>query len=262
MKIHPTAIVHPEAQLAKGVEVQPFSIIGAGVRIGAGTVVGPHCILDGDTIIGEGNRFASGAQIGILTQDLKHNPELPGKTLIGHRNVIREYATITASTMQTANQPGRVTSVGDDNLIMCYVHIGHDCHIGNHCIIASYSGLSGHVDVHDYANIAGMAALHQETRVGTHAFVGGMSRVTMDCVPYMITAGIPPHVSAPNTIGMERRGLSPELRAHVKEMYRIMFRSKLNTTQALAEIERSVDDSPERRCFVDFVRSSVRGISK
>ncbi len=262
MKIHPMAIVHPEAQLAEGVEVQAFSIIGPKVRIGAGTVVGPHCVIDGDTIIGEYNRLASGAQVGILTQDLKHNPGLPGRARIGDRNVIREYATITASTMQSEDQLDRVTTVGDDNLIMTYVHLGHDCHIGNHCIIASYSGLSGHVDVHDYANIAGMVALHQETRVGMYAFVGGMSRVTMDCAPYMITAGIPPHVSAPNMVGMERRGLSPEVRGRAKEMHRIMFRSKLNTSQALAEIERSVDDTPERHCFVDFVRSSSRGVTK
>jgi UDP-N-acetylglucosamine acyltransferase len=256
------AIVHPEAQLADGVEVQAFSIIGPKVHIGKGTVVGPHCVIDGDTVIGENNRFASGAQIGILTQDLKHNPDLPGRTRIGNRNVIREFATITASTMQTADQADRVTSVGDDNLIMTYVHLGHDCHVGNNCIIASYSGLSGHVDVFDHANIAGMVALHQEVRVGSYSFVGGMSRITMDCAPFMITAGIPPKVSAPNSVGMERRGLTPEARGRVKEMYKIMFRSKLNTSQALAEIERSVEDSPERKVFVEFVRGSLRGVTK
>jgi UDP-N-acetylglucosamine acyltransferase len=219
-------------------------------------------VIDGDTVIGEGNRFASGAQIGILTQDLKHNPDLPGQTRIGDRNVIREFATITASTMQTADQADRVTSVGDDNLIMTYVHLGHDCHVGNHCIIASYSGLSGHVDVFDHANIAGMVALHQEVRVGSYSFVGGMSRITMDCAPFMITAGIPPKVSAPNSVGMERRGMTPEARARVKEMYKIAFRSKLNTSQALAEIERSVEDSPERTVFLDFVRGSLRGVTK
>jgi len=262
MKIHPTAIVHPGAQLAEGVEVQPYSIIGAHVRIGAGTVVGPHCVIDGDTVIGEDNRISATAQIGIRTQDLKHNPALPGQVRIGHRNTIREFVTISTSTMQTADQVDRVTSLGDDNLLMCYVHVGHDCHIGSHCIIANSVGISGHIEIGDYANIAGVAALHQEVRVGPYAFVGGMSRVVMDCAPYMITGGIPIRCTSPNMIGLERRGFSPEARARVKEIHRIMFRSKLNTTQALAEIERSVDDSPERQCFIDFVRGSIRGITK
>lgn len=262
MNIHPMAIVHPDAELAADVEVQAFSIIGPQVRIGAGTLVGPHCVIDGDTQIGEGNRFSSGAQVGIPTQDLKHDKSLIGKTRIGDRNVIREFATITASTVPDAGQAERVTSIGDDNLIMTYVHIGHDCHIGNGCILASYSALAGHVDVHDYANIAGMAAFHQEVRVGGHTFIGGMARVTMDCAPYMITAGSPTRCAGPNLIGLERRGFSPEARARVKELYRIMFRSKLNTTQALAEIDRSVDASPEREYFVEFVRSSARGVTK
>lgn len=262
MNIHPMAIVHPDAELAADVEVQAFSIIGPRVRIGRGTIVGPHCVLDGDTIIGEHNRFSSGAQVGIPTQDLKHDLSLVGKTRIGDRNVVREFATITASTVPSADQADRMTSIGNDNLLMTYVHIGHDCHVDNHCIIASYCALAGHVDVHDYANIAGMAAFHQDVRVGAHAFIGGMSRVTMDCAPYMITAGNPPRCAGPNAVGMERRGVSPEARARVKELHRIMFRSKLNTTQALAEVERSVDASPERDYFVEFVRNSARGVTK
>lgn len=262
MKIHPSAVVHPEAQLAEGVEIQPYSIIGPRVRIGAGTVVGPHCVIDGDTVIGEGNRFYSGAQIGIPTQDLKHNTALPGRARIGNNNVIREFVTFSASTMQTAEQTDRVTSLGDGNLLMCYAHIGHDCHVGSQCIIANATGLSGHIEVEDFANIGAMVGVHQEVRIGTHAFVGAMSRVGMDCVPYMITGGSPCRCASPNHVGLERRGFSPEARARVKELYRIMFRSKLNTTQALAEIERSVEGSPERARFVDFVRGSVRGIQK
>ena len=262
MNIHSMAIVHPDAELAADVEVQAFSIIGARVKIGRGTVVGPHCVIDGDTIIGADNRFSSGAQVGIPTQDLKHDKRLIGKTRIGDRNVIREFATITASTVPTADQADRVTSIGNDNLIMTYVHVGHDCHIGNGCILASYCALAGHVDLHDFANLAGMAACHQDVRVGAYTFVGGMSRVTMDCAPYMITAGNPPRCAGPNLVGLERRGFSAEARARVKELHRIMFRSKLNTTQALAEIDRSVDASPEREYFVEFVKKSARGVTK
>lgn len=262
MRIHPTAIVHPDAELAEDVEVQAYSIIGPQVRIGAGTVVGPHCVIEGDTVIGSGNRFHSGGQIGILTQDLKHNPELPGQCRIGDNNVIREYVTITASTMQTPDQDDRVTSLGDNNLLMCYVHVGHDCHIGNHCIIASYAGVSGHIVVDDYANIAGLTALHQDIRVGSYAFVGGMSRVSKDAAPFMVSAGIPCRCHSPNTVGLQRHGFGKERRTAIKEMYKIMFRSKLNTTQALEEIVRSVDDSDDRRYFVDFVRNSIRGITK
>lgn len=262
MNIHSMAIVHPGAKLASDVEVQAFSIIGPGVKIGRGTIVGPHCVIDGDTEIGEDNRFSSGAQVGIPTQDLKHDKSLIGRTRIGNRNVVREFATITASTMPTKDQADRVTSLGDDNLVMTYVHIGHDCHVGNGVILASYCALAGHVDVHDFANIAGMAACHQDVRVGAHTFVGGMSRVTMDCAPYMITAGNPPRCAGPNLVGLERRGFSAEARARVKELHRIMFRAKLNTTQALAEIDRSVDASPEREYFVEFVKNSARGITK
>lgn len=262
MSIHPTAIVHPDAELAADVEIQAYSVIGPQVRIGAGTVVGPHSVIEGDTVIGEHNVFRSGVQIGILTQDLKHNPELPGQCRIGNHNVIREYATITASTMHTPADTDRVTSLGDHNLVMCYAHIGHDCHIRNHCIIASYAGVSGHIEVHDHANIAGLVALHQEIRVGSYSFVGGMSRVSKDCVPYMVTAGIPCRCHAPNMIGLQRHGFDKEARARIKEMYKIMFRSNLNTTQALEEIERSVDDTEERRYFTDFVRNSIRGITK
>lgn len=261
MKIHPTAIVHPDAELADDVEIQPYAVIGPNVRIGAGTVIGPHCVVDGNTTIGERNLISAGAQIGMRSQDLKHDPKLYGKLRIGNDNVIREFVTLSTNTMRNAGETERITSVGDHNFLMCYVHVGHDCHIGNHTVIASYTGLSGHIDIHDYANIAGLSALHQHIRVGGYSFVGGMSRVSKDCLPYMLTADTPCRCHGPNTVGLQRLGIGKEGRARIKEMYKILCRSNLNTTQAVAEIEVSIDDSPERRYLLDFIASSKRGVT-
>lgn len=262
MNIHPSAIIHPDAQLAEDVEVQAFSIIGPKVRIGAGTRVGPHCVIEGDTIIGERNRFFSGAQIGILSQDLKHNQNLLGRTVIGDDSTFREFVTVTASSKPSEEEHDRRTSVGDGCLLMSYVHVGHDCHVGNSNILASYVGLAGHVDMEDNINVGGQAGFHQDVRVGCFAFVGGMTRTTKDVPPYMIVEGSPCRCLGPNTIGLERNGFDKEARTRVKELHKIMYRSKLNTTQALEEIERSVDDSEERNHFVEFVRQSPRGIAK
>ena len=262
MNIHSSAIIHPDAQLADDVEVQAFSIIGPNVTIGAGTCVGPHCVITGDTVIGERNRFSSGAQIGILSQDLKHNEDLLGRTTIGNDNTIREYVTITASTMPTEEDRDRVTSVADGCLLMTYVHVGHDCHVGDANIFAAYVGLAGHVDTESNVNVGGQSGIHQDVAVGCYAFVGGMTRLTKDAPPYMIVEGSPCRCIGPNTIGLERSGFDKAARARVKEMYKITHRSNMNTTQALEEIERSIDESEERNHFVEFVRQSRRGISK
>jgi UDP-N-acetylglucosamine acyltransferase len=262
MNIHPSAIIHSEAQLADDVEVQAFSIIGPKVTIGAGSCVGPHCVITGDTVIGERNRFFSGAQIGILSQDLKHNEDLLGRTLIGNDNTFREFVTITGSTIPTKEDYDRMTSVADGCLLMTYVHLGHDCHIGNSNIFAAYVGLAGHVDTENNVNIGGQTGVHQDVCLGCYAFVGGMTRTTKDVPPYMIVEGSPCRCIGPNTIGLERNGFDREARARVKELYKITYRSKLNTTQALEEIDRSVDESEERNHFVEFVRQSARGIAK
>ena len=262
MNIHPTAIVHPDAVVATDVVIHPYAIIGPQVRIGAGTVVGPHCVIDGRTTIGERNQFFAGGQIGARSQDLKSAPELHGRLTIGNDNVIREFVTLTANTMRNAGEKDRMTSVGNGNLLMCYVHIGHDCKIGNNTVIASYAGLSGHVEVHDYANVGGLSALHQFTRVGSYSFVGGMSGVSKDCLPYMLSSGYPCHCHGPNTIGLKRAGFDKAARIRVKEMYKILCRANLNTTQAVHEIGRSIDDSPEKQYLLDFIESSDRGVTK
>ncbi|MDX9971521.1 MAG: acyl-ACP--UDP-N-acetylglucosamine O-acyltransferase [FCB group bacterium] len=262
MKIHSTAIVDARAELADDVEVQPYTIIGPQVRIGAGTVVGPHCVLDGRTVIGENNRIFSGAQIGVLCQDLKHHPDMTGRCIIGDNNQIREHVTISASSMESAEDDERATSLGSDCLLMAYAHIAHDCHVGDSVIMANSATLAGHVDIESYVTLSGLVAVHQFCAVGMYAFVGGLSRVTMDVLPYMMVEGNPPHCYGPNSVGLRRRGFDNDARARIKQMYKIMFRSDLNTTQALNTIEATIADSPERTHFLEFVRKSVRGVTK
>lgn len=262
MKIHPTAIVDPKAELADTVEVQPFTLVGPHVKIGANTVVGPHCVLDGRTTIGENNVIFSGAQIGVLSQDLKHKPGLIGRTQIGNHNIFREHVTVSACTLAGFDEEHRVTSIGDGCMFMAYSHVAHDCHVGNGVVMANCASLAGHVDIEDNAILGGLSGIHQECVVGRMAFVGGLSRVARDVPPYMIVDGNPAQCCGPNTVGLKRNGMDNVQRARVKQMYKIMFRSDLNTTQALHEIESVVEDSDERTHFLDFVRKSIRGITK
>jgi len=262
MKLHPSAIIDPNAELADDVEVQAYSIIGPHVKIGSGTVIGPHCVIDGRTEIGERNRTFSGAQIGVLSQDLKHKPELAGRCVIGDENMIREHVTISACTMTSLDDKDRVTSVGDRCMFMAYSHVAHDCHVGSRVIMANCASLAGHVNVEDGAILGGLVGVHQECVVGSLAFVGGLSRVAKDVPPYMIVDGNPATCCGPNTVGLKRNGYDTEERARIRQMYKIMFRSDLNTTQALQEIENSIESSPERDHFTGFVRNSVRGITK
>ncbi|GMU92886.1 MAG: acyl-[acyl-carrier-protein]--UDP-N-acetylglucosamine O-acyltransferase [Candidatus Hydrogenedentota bacterium] len=262
MKIHPTAVIDPKAELDSDVEVQPYSIIGPHVRIGPGTVVGPHCVIEGRTIIGRNNRFFSGAQIGVLSQDLKHKPGLIGRLEIGDGNVIREHASVSASTHSSEEDEHRVTTIGDNCLIMTCAHVGHDCHLGSYVILANYVAMAGHVMVEDRAIIGGLVAVHQFCRVGTLAMVGGTTRLWNDAPPYMITDGNPAAVPGPNKVGLQRNGFDEAARKRIKQMYKIMYRSSLNTTQALERIEAEVPASPERAHFVEFVRNSTRGITK
>ena len=260
MKIHETAIIHPNATLAEDVEVQPYTIIGEFVSIGEGTVVGPHCVIEGHTTIGKRNTFSSGAQIGVLSQDLKHGENLVGQTVIGDDNHFREHTSVSASTMEEDADDHRVTTIGSGGLFMANSHVAHDCHVGDNVIMANCVCLSGHVDVHDHVIIGGLSGVHQFSVIGTMAFLGGMTRAHKDAPPYMIVQGNPAHCLGPNTVGLQRHGFDKAQRDRIKRMYKIVYRSNLNTMQALREIENSVDDSEERNVFLDFVRKSERGI--
>lgn len=262
MNIHPTAIVDPRAQLAEDVEVQAYSIIGPHVSIGAGSVVGPHCVIDGRTVIGERNRFFSGAQIGVLSQDLKHKAGLVGRLTMGSDNVVREHASISASTHSIEADEHRVTSIGSNCLIMTCAHVGHDSHIGSQVIIANYVAIAGHVEVEDKAIIGGLVAVHQFCRIGILAMIGGTTRVWNDAPPFMITDGNPARCGGPNKVGLQRNGYDDAARKRIKLMYKIVWRSHLNTSQALERIENEIEEAPDKRRFIEFVQTSTRGITR
>lgn len=261
MKIHPSAIVSPEAELAPDVEVGPFTIIDAQVSIGAGTCVGPHCVLTGRTSIGANNAFFSGAQIGILSQDKKHMEGLVGRCIIGAGNQFREFCTISASTLESEDDEGRATLIGSDCLFMAYSHVGHDSTVGDGVILSNSAALAGHVHIEERAVISGLCGVHQECTVGRLAFVGGMSGITQDIPPFFIAKGNPARVIGPNAVGLQRSGMDAETRGRIKQMHRLIYRSGLNTTQALAEIEARIEACPERDEMLAFVRRSKRGIA-
>lgn len=252
--IHATAVIHPSAVLGQGVQVGPYAVIGAHTQIGDGTRIGAHAVIEPFTTIGRDCQIYPHAVVGGEPQDLKYAGE-ESLTIIGDRNVIREFVTINRATGE-----GEVTRIGDDNLIMAYVHVAHNCIVGSGVVLANNATLAGHVTIEDFATVGGLTGIHQFSRVGTMAMVGGMSRITQDCPPYMTTEGNPPKVFGPNTIGLRRRGLSSEARTAIKKAYRLLYRSGLNSTQALSEME-AMAEIHEVRHLMNFVRNSERGLS-
>lgn len=258
--IHSTALIDPTVELADDVEVMAFTIIEEQVTIGPGSVIGPHCVIGKGTVMGENNRSYSGAQIGVAPQDLKHLRTAIGKTFIGDNNIFRESVTISSSTVYREDDTEKVTRIGDNCLFMACSHVAHDCSIGNRVVLANSAGLAGHVEVHDGAIMGGLAGVHQFCRIGAMAFIGGMSRINMDALPYMIMEGHPARCYGPNVVGLTRNGFSKEAIARIRRVFKIMYRSGLNTSQALKEIEKNIEDSDEKRVLIDFVKSSRRGI--
>lgn len=256
MAIHKTAIVDEKAILAKDVEVGPHTIIGKKVRIGAGTVVGANVVIEGNTVIGENCHIFTGAIIGNPPQDLKYKGE-DTKVIIGDRTVIREYVTVNRGTVSAGE-----TKVGNDCLLMAYVHIAHDCVVGNRVILANNGTLAGHVEIEDGAIIGGLTAIHQFTKIGTLAIIGGASRVNQDVLPYTKSAGNPLKLFGLNSIGLERNNVSVETRAELKKAYKLMFRNEKNTTQALADLEAFENKSKELEHFIFFIKNSHRGITR
>ena len=256
VSIHDTAIVDRGAELGPGVQVGPYAIIGPGVRIGANSRIGPRVLIEKDTTVGVSCRVANGAVLGTDPQDLKYEGEKTHLE-IGDRTVIREFATLNRGTAAA----GR-TMVGSDCLLMAYCHIAHDCEIGNHVIISNATNMAGHVQIEDWAIVSGLVAIHQFVRIGSHAFVGGGSRINRDVPPFCKATGNPsPKLYGLNTVGLDRRGFSPDVRRRLKSTYRVLFQSEWNLSRAL----RKVADDPELMCpevgyFLDFIRSSERGI--
>lgn len=254
-RIHPTAIVSPEAEIDSTVEIGPYTIIEGPVKIGANTRILSHAHISGDTTIGENNEIHMGAIVGHLPQH-KHYSNTDSGVIIGNGNVIREYASI-----HRAYHPGENTILGDDNFLMGYSHVAHDCKVGNRIVLANGALLAGHATVEDGANISGNVAVHQYVRIGSLAMIGGLARVSKDVPPFMLVEGNST-VRGINSVGIRRAGFSLADRTAVKEAYRTIYRSGRNVPQALEFLESCGDIPPAVQQIIAFIRNSVRGICR
>lgn len=252
--IHPTAIIHPDAELGVGVEVGPYSIIEGTVKIGDRTKIGERVSIKGHTTIGADNEVFTGAVIGSITQDKKFKGGI-SYLKIGDRNKIREYVT-----MNPGTDEGTETVVGNDNLIMAYAHVAHDCVLGNHITLANNGTLAGHVLIDDRAIIGGFGAVHQFVRIGYLAIIGGCSKVVQDIPPYMMVDGHPAKAIGLNSVGLERANVSSDEKMILKRAYKILFRSELPPKSALKKIEEELQKTESINRLIDFLRKSERGI--
>jgi len=255
LSIHPTAIIADTASVADDVVVGPYSIIGEEVEIGPGCRIESHVVISGPTRIGENNRIYQFASVGDDPQDQKYRGE-PTRLEIGNGNTIREYCTISRGSIQDQS----LTSIGDDNWIMAYVHIAHDCRIGSHCIFANNATLAGHVHVGDWAIFAGFTGAHQFCRIGAHAFLGMYAGTGRDVPAYTMIGGQPPSPKGINSEGLKRRGFSSEQIRNIKNAYRIVYRRGLKLAEAVAQLEALVAEQPELEIFIKSLDASDRGI--
>ncbi len=252
MFIHPTAIVHPGAEIDEGVQVGPFTVIGENVRIGRGTVVMSSVVLDGWTTIGCDNVIYPGAAIGTAPQDLSYRGQR-SYVRVGDRNQIREYVTV----HRAADEDG-VTSVGSDNMFMAYVHIAHNCHVGNQVVMANYAGMAGHSLVEDQAVLGGLSGIHQFVRVGRLCMVGGLAKITKDLPPFSIVDGNPARIYGLNSRGLRRRQIPEESRLALKRGLRFLTSSGLNLGDAISAIRKGVHPCPEVDHLLGFLSSPSR----
>ena len=253
--IHPTALVHPGARLGDAVTVGAYTVIDEHVEIGPGTNVGHHCVLTGHTRIGGGNRIFHFVSLGEMPQDKKYQGE-PTRLEIGDGNTIREFCTLNCGTVQDVG----VTRVGNDNWIMAYVHIAHDCQVGSHTIFANSAQLAGHVHVDDYAILGGFTVVHQFCRIGAHCITGLSSVLVHDVPPYVTVAGNPAHAHGINAEGLRRRGFSAAAIDGLRRAYKTLYRSGLTLDQAKAALASEANSLPEASLLVDFLAASKRGI--
>ena len=254
-EVHPTAVVHPKAELASGTRVAPYAIVGDGVRVGRGTEIGAHVVLEGLVEIGERCRIFPGAVIGTPPQDLKYVEGIRSGVRIGDGNVIREYVTIHRSSLEEG-----WTEIGHGNFIMAGSHIAHDCKIGHGVIITNYAGLTGFVEVEDRAVISGLTGIHQFTRIGAVAYVGGCSKVVQDVPPYLIADGSPAQARGVNVVGLRRANVPAEIRQDLQRAFKILYRSGLSTPHALERIRAELPPSEQIAHLVGFIAASKRGI--
>jgi len=257
LSIHATAIVSPKAEIGRNCTIGPYSIIGDDVILHDNVRVDSHCVIEGPSEFGRGCIFFPFVSAGQVPHDLKYKGER-SRLLAGERNTFREFSTIHRGT----EMGGNVTEIGSDNLFMAQSHVAHDCRIGNHVIFANFASLAGHVLVEDYATIGAYSGVHQFCRVGRHAFIGASSVVVKDALPYARTVGNHARCYGPNSIGLRRRGFTDEEMRRISHAYRLLLRSKLNTTQALEAIQAELAGWPEIDYLIEFIKTSSRGVTK
>lgn len=255
--IHPTAIVDPKAEVADGAAVGPYAIVGGGVVLERGVEVGPHAVVRGNTVVGEGTRIFQFASVGEIPQDLKYKGE-DTRLRIGKRNLIREYVTLHPGTVGG----GGATTIGDGNFFMIGVHVAHDCHVGNGVVMANLTSLSGHVTIEDFAVLGGMVGVHQFTRIGTMAMVGGTAGVVQDVPPYTICSGNRARLYGLNLIGLKRRGVSGEVLRALRRAYQEVFLSGLPRREGVEKARRGANGLAEVDRFLTFIEKSERGVCR
>ncbi len=257
MSIDPRAVVSPRAEVAPDVEVGPYAVIGPEVTIGAGCWIGPHAVINGPTVLGEGNRVHQFASLGDAPQDMKYRGE-PTRLVIGARNTFREFVSVNRGTVTGIGE----TRIGDDNMILAYSHIAHDCVLGNHIIFSNVVQLAGHVEVGDWAIFSGYSGAHQFSRIGAHAFIGNNTSVIRDIPPYVLATGHPAEPRSINVEGLKRRGFDEvQLRA-IRNAYRVLYRSDLKLEVAMRRIEEQALKHEVLGIFAEFLRSSTRGLAR
>jgi UDP-N-acetylglucosamine acyltransferase len=253
--IHPTAIIDSSAEIADGVSIGAYSVIGPDVVIGAGTWIGPHVVINGPTQIGCDNKIFQFASVGEVPQDLKFSGE-DTRLEIGDRNTIREFATINRGT----GVGGGVTRIGHDNLLMAYIHIAHDCIIGNHAILSNNASLAGHVTVADHVILGGFTLVHQFCAIGQHVFAGMGSAIAKDVPPYLIVTGAPAEPHGLNKVGLKRRGFSEERLRQLSRAYKLLYRQGLSLEEASTQLQKLGEENDDVRLFADFLQQSTRSI--
>jgi UDP-N-acetylglucosamine acyltransferase len=255
--IHPSAIIHPKAEIDTDVEIGPYTIIAENVTIGSGTVIGPHVVVDPYVSIGPDCHIFQYASVGAQPQAIKFKGEIT-YVKIGRGTVVREFATINRG---TAFGTG-VTEIGEDNLLMAYCHVAHDCQTGRRVILANNATLAGHIVIGDYVTVGGLVAIHQFVRIGEYAYVGGKSAVPKDIPPYVIAAGDRAKLYGLNRVGLKRYGFPESTVKALKKVYRIFFRIGITLNEAIERAQAEVDHLPEVNIFINFIKSSQRGVTR
>ncbi|PPC91491.1 MAG: acyl-[acyl-carrier-protein]--UDP-N-acetylglucosamine O-acyltransferase [Methylobacter sp.] len=253
--IDSTAIIHPKAEIAEGVTIGPYSVIGTDVKIGTGSIIAPHVVIKGPTTIGKHNRIYQFCSIGEDPQDKKYAAEVT-RLEIGDRNTIREFATLHRGTQQDQS----VTRIGSDNLFMAYTHVAHDCVIGDHVIMANGASLAGHVRLNSHAILGGFTLVHQFTQIGQFSFSAMGSAITQDIPPFVMVGGKPSKPHGINSVGMERNGISPEDIRLIRKAYKIIYKMNLRLEDAIEQIEEMAGESKQVSEMVSFLRNVSRGI--